>query len=95
MPDPVREVAQDRSRLHNDTPTEMRGLALAFFCCLVLSCDPRKPPCDEAQLRAADKAFLDEVTKVCLLKYDAEEECPEYPGLKAKHKADLRKACPQ
>lgn len=62
---------------------------------LLFACDPRKPPCDETKLRAIDLVFVEEVTKVCLPKYDRKEDCPEYEVLRQKHRESLRKACPQ
>ncbi len=105
MPEPVRLVAEDRSRLHNDRPDEPAEcskwrhpdwrLALTFGVLLacVLSCHT-PPPCNEDKMGAIDKAYLNDLRRQCLSKYDTPEECPAYEGLKAKHSADLR-SCPQ
>lgn len=70
-------------------------LALVTAVLLLVACDPRKPPCDESQLRAISKRYIERVTVVCLAKYDRKEDCPEWPALKADHRRELREACPQ
>ncbi len=110
MPDPIREVAQDRSRLHNDKPelpdepAEMSKwrhpdwrLQLVFGVLLacVLSCAAEKRlPCDESKLRAIDEAYAAKVLDKCLAKYDSKEACPAFAGLQAEHKRQLQEACP-
>lgn len=72
--------------------------ALVLFAAaslVVVGCEPRKPPCDESQLRAISKRYIERVTVVCLAKYDRKEDCPEWPALKADHRRELREVCPQ
>ncbi len=78
-------------------PTSIIPPAMMLMLCLALmmGCDPRKPPCDESKLRAADQRYADRVAATCLAKYDTKEECPEFPALKAQHRAELREVCPQ
>jgi hypothetical protein len=70
-------------------------LVLVFvgFCLSQQACHSA-PPCNEDKLRAMDAAYLADIAKACLPKYDVAEECPDYAPLKAKHEADLR-SCPQ
>ena len=70
------------------------GLALALVACAA-ACDPRTPPCDESKLRAIDERYATAVLEKCLAKYDAKEQCPEFEGLQAEHRRQLREACPQ
>lgn len=78
-------------------PTSIIPPTMLLMLCLVLlvGCDPRKPPCDESKLRAVDLRFVERVTATCLPKYDRAEDCPEYPALKAQHRAELRQECLQ
>jgi hypothetical protein len=108
MPEPVKLVAQDRSRLHNDRPdepAEMSGkwrhedwrLQVVFGALLacVLSCGAAsKLPCDESKLRAIDADYAAKVIAVCLPKYDSKEDCPEWAALQAEHRRQLKEACP-
>lgn len=108
MPEPVKIVAQDRSRLHNDIPdepAECRGwrhpdwrLQLVFGVLLacVVSCSAfEKPlPCDESKLRAIDAEYSAKVIAECLPKYDTKEACPAFAGLQAEHRRQLKEACP-
>ncbi len=109
MPDPVREVAQERSRLHNDIPddepAEMSGkwrhedwrlhVVFGVLLACVLSCGAAsKLPCDESKLRAIDADYAAKVIAVCLPKYDSKEACPEWPALQVEHRRQLKEACP-
>lgn len=108
MPEPVKLVAQDRSRLHNDRPdepAEMRGwrhhdwrLQVAFGVLLacVVSCAAveKRLPCDESKLRAIDAEYSAKVIAVCLPRYDSKEACPGWPALQVEHRRQLKEACP-
>lgn len=107
MPDPVKLVAQDRSRLHNDVPdepAEMRGwrhqdwrlqLVLGVLVACVLSCAVEKRlPCDESKLRAIDAEYSAKVIAECLPKYDSKEACPAWKPLQEEHSRQLKEACP-
>jgi hypothetical protein len=72
-------------------------LIVLLFCCSLPAlhgCATAKPPCDEAKLRAVDAAYLTDLAKACL-QYPTAQDCPSYPGLKAKHEADLKASCPE
>lgn len=110
VPPAALSTPPDRSRLHNDLPDEpaefrryvnpawrlLPVLGILMVC--LLSCaslSSVKPPCDDAKLRAIDANYAAAVVAVCLPAYDSKEACPAWPVLEAKHRADLRKACPQ
>jgi hypothetical protein len=66
---------------------------MGLFGLVLAGCGGRLP-CDEAKLSAIDAAYVANVMAACVT-YDAKESCPEWPSLRALHKADLLKACPQ
>lgn len=57
-------------------------------------CDPRRPPCDESKLQAADRRYIERVGAECLPRYDRKEDCPAWPALKAEHSRELKEICP-
>jgi hypothetical protein len=90
----VEQRKADEKRLG---PTSIIPPAMMLMLCFValLGCNPRKPPCDESKLRAIDARYIERVGATCLTKYSYADDCPEYPALKAQHRAELREACPQ
>lgn len=107
MPEPVKLVAQDRSRLHNDRPDEpaefrgfrypalsIFGVALLLACVVSCAAAEKRLPCDESKLRAIDAEYSAKVIAVCLPRYDSKEACPEWPTLQVEHRRQLKEACP-
>ncbi len=76
-------------------PALLAAFGLVALSVVLVGCNPRNPPCDEAKLRAIDARYIERVTAVCLPKYDTKEECPEFPALQADHRRELRAECPQ
>lgn len=76
-------------------PTMLLMLCLVLLGCSQLKAAESKLPCDDAKLRAVDERHVERVAKLCLVKYSRANECPEYPGLVAQHRRELREECPQ
>jgi len=81
---------EELSRVDNEAPLAL----VALVCLMLVGCDPRRPPCDESKLRAADERYVERVLTVCLPKYPNKESCPEWPALKAEHSRELKEICP-
>jgi len=75
-------------------PAAVAGLMLLVLLCFA-GCDPRNPPCNEANLKAIDEAYAAEVIATCLPRYDRKEDCPAFAGLQEKHRKALLAECPQ
>ncbi len=68
--------------------------ALHQQACLSVAPVAKSLPCDDAKMARIDLAYVAEVADQCR-EYPSKHECPAWPSLRAKHRAALRKECPQ